>query len=133
MSSRKAILLEVREQLNTPQRTFQRYVSEAFIAERQLLAKRLTDDEVLNQLAILEARLSGQRRDLLAMGNDKELDAVARIKAHTEASTLAITIYNIYCDAVVEVLEDRASRFSSDRDKPKIALWLIARTGLEAG
>ena len=55
---------EAREQFNILQHTFQRYISEAFIAERQLLAKRLTDEEVLNQLAVLEARISKQRRDL---------------------------------------------------------------------
>lgn len=39
--------------------------------ERQILSRRLTDDEVLNQLAFLEARISKQRRDLLALANDK--------------------------------------------------------------
>lgn len=39
--------------------------------ERQILSRRLTDEEVLNQLAFLEARISKQRRDLLALANDK--------------------------------------------------------------
>jgi hypothetical protein len=52
---------------------------------------------------------------LAKMADDKAIDATARSKVHDVAYTMAIQIYNIYCDAVVEILKDRASRFSSDR------------------
>lgn len=57
------------------------------------------------------------------MADDKDIDATARIKAHDVAYTMAIQIYNIYCDAVVEIQKDRASRFLVlIEDKPKTAL-----------
>ena len=53
---------EVMERLKIPPRSFQRYYHEAFAPEREILATRLTDDEVLNQLAILEGGLTQSRR-----------------------------------------------------------------------
>jgi hypothetical protein len=110
------------EQLKIPERTFQRYYSQAFIAERQLLAKKLTDEEVLNQLAVLEARLSKQRRQLLTtIANDNKVDPRARVNAHHAAGVMATVVFKIYSEAVVEILKDRASRFSSDRKDAKEA------------
>ena len=77
---------ETMEILNIPRRTFQRYLSEAFLLERQVLSRKLTDEEVLNQLAFLEARISKQRRDLLALANDKDTDGKTRIATHKTAS-----------------------------------------------
>jgi hypothetical protein len=112
---------EVMDALKLPERTFQRYFSDAFIAEREQLATKLTDDVVLSQLAILEGRISRRYRSLLAMCNDKTVDPVARIKANDTAVAMAIHVYNIYCDAAVEILKDRANRFSRDRAKAEAA------------
>ena len=50
------------------------------------------------------------------MGNDKEIDANARIKAHNTAGEIAMMIYKVYSEAVVSTLKDRADRFSHDRE-----------------
>jgi hypothetical protein len=50
--------LETMNMLKIPPRTFRRYMHEAFAPERQILATKLTAEEVLNQLAILESRLT---------------------------------------------------------------------------
>jgi hypothetical protein len=110
---------ETMEILNIPRRTFQRYLSEAFLPERQLLSRRLTDDEVLNQLAFLEARISKQRRDLLALANDKNTDGKTRIAAHKAASEMAALVYKAYSEAAPQVLKGRASTFSYDREEAK--------------
>ena len=105
--------------LNIPRRTFQRYLSEAFLPERQLLSRRLTDDEVLNQLAFFEARISKQRRDLLALANEKNTDGKIRIAAHKAASEMAALVYKAYSEAALQVLKGRASTFSYDREEAK--------------
>jgi len=105
--------------LNIPRRTFQRYLSEAFLPERQLLSRRLTDDEVLNQLAFFEARISKQRRDLLALANEKNTDGKTRIAAHKAASEMAALVYRAYSEAAPQVLKGRASTFSYDREEAK--------------
>lgn len=110
---------ETMEILNIPRRTFQRYLSEAFLLERQVLSRRLTDDEVLNQLAFLEARISKQRRDLLALANNKNTDGKTRIAAHKTASEMAAMIYKAYSEAAPQVLKGRASTFNHDRDEAK--------------
>lgn len=110
---------ETMEILNVPRRTFQRYLSEVFLLERQVLSRRLTDDEVLNQLAFLEARISKQRRDLLALANDKNTDGKTRIVAHKTASEMAAMIYKAYSEAAPQVLKGRASTFSQDRQEAK--------------
>jgi ParB-like chromosome segregation protein Spo0J len=110
---------ETMEILNIPRRTLQRYLSEAFLLERQVLSRRLTDDEVLNQLAFLEARVSKQRRDLLALANDKNADGKTRITAHKTASEMAAMIYKAYSEAAPQVLKGRATTFSQDRQEAK--------------
>ena len=103
----------------SPRRTFQRYLSEAFLLERQVLSRRLTDDEVLNQLAFLETRISKQRGDLLALTNDKNTDGKTRIVAHKTASEMAAMIYKAYSEAAPQVLKGRAITFSQDRQEAK--------------
>jgi hypothetical protein len=110
---------ETMDILNIPRRTFQRYLSEAFLPERQLLSRRLTDDEVLNQLAFFEARISKQRRDLLALANEKNTDGKTRIAAHKAASEMAALVYKAYSEAAPQVLKGRASTFSRDREEAK--------------
>jgi hypothetical protein len=120
---------ETMEILNIPRRTFQRYLSEAFLPERQLLSRRLTDDEVMNQLAFFEARISKQRRDLLALANDKNTDGKTRIAAHKAASEMAAMIYKAYSEAAPEVLKGRASTFSHDREEARTGHYYSTKAG----
>lgn len=119
---------ETMDILNIPRRTFQRYLSEAFLPERQLLSRRLTDDEVLNQLAFLEARVSKQRRDLLALANDKNIDGKTRIAAHKAASEMAALIYKAYSEAAPQVLKGRAVTFSHDRQEARTGHYFSSKT-----
>ena len=73
----------------------------------------------MNQLAILEARISKQRRDLLALANDKNTHGKTRIAAHKTASEMASMIYRAYSDTAPQVLMGRASTFSQDRKEAK--------------
>jgi hypothetical protein len=119
---------ETMDILNIPRRTFQRYLSEAFLPERQLLSRRLTDDEVLNQLAFLEARVSKQRRDLLALANDKNIDGKTRIAAHKAAGEMAALIYKAYSEAAPQVLKGRAITFSHDRQEARTGHYFSSKT-----
>jgi hypothetical protein len=119
---------ETMEILNIPRRTFQRYLSEAFLLERQVLSRRLTDEEVLNQLAFLEARISKQRRDLLSLANDKDTDGKTRIAAHKTASEMAAMIYKAYSETAPEVLRVRVNRFSRDREKAETNHYYSPKT-----
>ena len=120
---------ETMEILNIPRRTFQRYLSEAFLPERQVLSRRLTDDEVLNQLAFLEARISKQRRDLLALANDKNTDGKIRIAAHKAASEMAALVYKAYSETAPQVLKDREITFSHDRKEARNSHYFSPRAG----
>jgi hypothetical protein len=111
------------EILNIPRRTFQCYLSEAFLLERQVLSRRLTDEEVLNQLAFFESRISKQRRDLLSLANDKDTDGKTRIVAHKTASEMAAMIYKAYSETAPEVLKGRESTFSHDRYEAKTSQY----------
>jgi hypothetical protein len=117
------------EILNIPRRTFQRYLSEAFLPERQLLSRKLTDDEVLNQLAFFEARISKQRRDLLTLADDKNTDGKTRIAAHKAASEMAALVYKAYSEAAPEVLKGRASTFSHDREEARTGHYYSTKAG----
>lgn len=65
---------EIMQLLGLSYRTFYRYnLSAVFSHDRQLLAEKISDEDMLNQIAILHDRLSKQRRDLQLMANDKML------------------------------------------------------------
>jgi hypothetical protein len=118
---------EVMEQLKIPPRTFQRYLHEAFAPEREVLANRLTDDEVLNQLAILESRLTKSRRDIINMAKDPTMDAkrlTAIVAAYNLSEEIAATIFKIHSQTAPAVLMDRHKQFFKDRElalkKPRL-------------
>ena len=91
---------EVMQQLKIlPPRTFQHYLHDAFAPERKVLATRLTDDEVLNQLAILESRLTKSRRDIINMAKDPTIDSkrlTAIVAAYHLSEEIAATIFKIH-------------------------------------
>jgi AraC-like DNA-binding protein len=90
---------EVMQRLKIPSRTFQRYLHQAFAPERKVLATRLTDDEVLNQLAILESRLTKSRRDIINMAKDPTIDSkrlTAIVAAYHLSEEIAATIFKIH-------------------------------------
>ena len=111
---------EVMQQLKIPHRTFQRYLHQAFAPERKVLATRLTDDEVLNQLAILESRLTKSRRDIINMAKDPTIDSkrlTAIVAAYHLSEEIAATIFKIHSEAAPNVLVDRHRQFFKDREE----------------
>lgn len=100
--------LETMHQLKTPPRTFRRYMHEAFAPERQILATKLTAEEVLNQLAILESRLTKTRRDLINTANDPNVDpkrVMAMVAAYNLSEEIALAIWKIHVEAAPGLLK----------------------------
>ena len=56
---------DIMQQLHLSPRTFYRYLSAVFADDRRLIAENISDEEVLNQMAIGRDRLLKQRRDIL--------------------------------------------------------------------
>ena len=56
---------DIMQQPNLAPRTFYRYLSAVFADDRRLIAENISDEEVLNQMAIGRDRLLKQRRDIL--------------------------------------------------------------------
>lgn len=80
---------------------------EAFVPERQILAAKLTAEEVLNQLAILESRLTKTRRDLINTANDPNMDPkrlMAMVSAFNLSEEIALAIWKIHCEAAPGIL-----------------------------
>jgi hypothetical protein len=86
----------IMEQLHIPHRTFYRYLSALFEHDRRLLAENVSDEEFLNQMAIARDRLLEQRRDLLEMARDPEIDDQARINAHHLVAEISAAVLRIY-------------------------------------
>ena len=86
----------IMEQLHIPHRTFYRYLSALFEDDRRLLAENVSDEEILNQMAITRDRLLEQRRDLLEMTRDPNTDPADRISAHHLIADIAAAVLRIY-------------------------------------
>jgi hypothetical protein len=94
--------------LKIPPRTFRRCMHEAFAPERQILATKLTAEEVLNQLAILEGRLTKTRRDLINTANDPNVDSkrlTAMVSAFNLSEEIALAIWKIHVEAAPGLLK----------------------------
>lgn len=81
---------------------------EAFAPERQILATKLTAEEVLNQLAILESRLTKTRRDLINTANDPNVDpkrVMAMVAAYNLSEEIALAIWKIHVEAAPGLLK----------------------------
>jgi hypothetical protein len=65
---------KIMQQLQISERTFYRYLEVIFANDRRLLVENVSDEEFLNQMAICKDRLLEQRRDVLEMAHDPEID-----------------------------------------------------------
>jgi AraC-like DNA-binding protein len=86
----------IMEQLHIPHRTFYRYLSALFEDDRCLLAENVSDEEILNQMAITRDCLLEQRRNLLEMTRDPNIDPADRISAHHLIAEIAAAVRRIY-------------------------------------
>jgi hypothetical protein len=87
---------KIMQQLQISERTFYRYLEVIFANDRRLLVENVSDEEFLNQMAICKDRLLEQRRDVLEMAHDPEIDDQVRINAHHLAAEIAAAVLRIY-------------------------------------
>jgi hypothetical protein len=88
------------ERLKIPRRTFERYVADIFKHDNQLLASRVSDDQIFTQFNICIERLTKQRQDILdGIANNPAADWKARVDAHHLVATIAALIAKMYVDA----------------------------------
>jgi AraC-like DNA-binding protein len=89
----------IMQQLHLAPRTFYRYLSAVFVDDRHLLAENISDEEVLNQMAICRDRLLKQRRDILEqIINNPDADDKARIAAHHLVAEIAAAVLRLYTE-----------------------------------
>jgi hypothetical protein len=87
---------KIMQQLQISERTFYRYLEVIFANDRRLLVENVSDEEFLNQMIICKDRLLEQRRDVLEMARDPEIDDQVRINAHHLAAEIAAAVLRIY-------------------------------------
>jgi AraC-like DNA-binding protein len=81
----------IMQQLLLAPRTFYRYLSAVFEDDRCLIAENISNEEMLNQMAICRDRLLKHRRDILEqIANNPKADNKAMIAAHHIAGEIAI-------------------------------------------
>lgn len=111
-------------QLHIPHRTFYRYLSALFEDDIRLLVENVTDEEILNQMAITRDRLLEQRRDLLEMTRDPNTDPADRISAHHLIAEIAAAVLRIY--------DSGPARLSQRHAFPRTSLTGPGTTGAQA-
>ena len=87
---------KIMQQLQISERTFYRYLEVIFANDRRLLVENVSDEEFLNQMIICKDRLLEQRRDVLEMAHDPEINDQVRINAHHLAAEIAAAVLRIY-------------------------------------
>ncbi len=111
---------EVMAMLKIPERTFQRYMHQAFETERRVLTTKLTDDEILNQMVIMEGRFTKARREIINATKDPNMDPrrlTAIVNAYHLSEELAAGIWKIYSSVAPAVLQERHSYFLRHREE----------------
>jgi hypothetical protein len=81
--------------LRIPERSFFRYLDAVFARDREIM-NQINNDEVKNQLVILRDRFTNLYQDCRALANDKEIDAMARVKAFQLTGDFAIYVTRLY-------------------------------------
>lgn len=116
--------------LKIPERTFQRYLHAVFEPERRVLEAQLTDDELLNQLAIMEARFTKDRRDIINAIKDPNMDPkrlTAIVNGYHLVDELGAGIFKIHADSAPAVLTRRHNYFLENRKKMIEKLELLKK------
>jgi hypothetical protein len=86
----------IMEQLQIEHRTFYRLLNALFEDDRRLLAENIDDTEFLNQMALCRDRLLEQRRELLEMARNSDIDPQVRINAYHLIAEIASAVFKIY-------------------------------------
>jgi hypothetical protein len=94
---------DIMRDLHLSERTFYRYRDAVFAHDREQMRK-LNDEEVLNQLAILRDRCNTFYQESRKIANDSSLEAHARVDALHLAGEYALLIFKTYTEAPPVVL-----------------------------
>jgi Helix-turn-helix domain of resolvase len=97
---------QIWQQLGISSRTFYRYLNAVFENDREVISRRVLNDEVLTQTAIALERFNSMFRSLQEMANDKTIDPFARIEAQKSSGEVAIAIIQTYRRAPAAVVSD---------------------------
>ena len=89
---------EIQSKLGLSRRTFYRYLNAIFDKDRQVLRK-VNEDEVMTQAAILRDRYNDIYQTLDAISKDRIIDAEQRINACGARAELSRSIAKIYTEA----------------------------------
>jgi hypothetical protein len=92
---------EIQRQLDLPSRSYFRYVDECFAEDRQRLAQSITNDEILNQISIVEQRLTNMFKNMHDMATNENVEPQDRIAAERTAGEIAAAILRIRQEAPI--------------------------------
>jgi hypothetical protein len=97
---------EIMDTLGIPERSFYRYLSQAFEHDRQLLAEQ-DKDKLALELSILHDRLTSTYRRLTLIASNDNVSAKDRINAEACACEVALAIVKLASEGPI-VLRDFA-------------------------
>jgi hypothetical protein len=101
---------EVKDRLKIPARTFERYLHDAFAAERQALMVSVSTEDILTHVAVMENRLSKDRRDLIAAIKDPSIDPkrlAAMIEGYWLSSEMTVGIFKLHQELLPKIFDER--------------------------
>jgi hypothetical protein len=107
----------VRDMLKIPVRSFKRYCHQAFEEERDSYVKSVATTEILERIAIVEARLQKDRRDLIEFANNPNIDPkrlLAITEAYKVASSLNMASLKLHNELLPELFNQRRQMDYSD-------------------
>lgn len=116
---------EICMRLNIPSRTLERWLHEIY-HEDSLILLAPTIDEILTAANVYRDRLSKQRRDVLAMANDSNIDPESRLAAHNLGAELDKMIYLLSFETPSMIVHDLVNV----NDRVKQLREAIERKGL---
>jgi hypothetical protein len=108
---------DIMRDLHLSERTFYRYRGAVFAHDREQMRK-LNDEEVLNQLAILRDRCNTFYQESRKIANNSSLEAHARVDALHLAGEYALLIFKTYTEAPPVVLAALSCRRYYHRHHP---------------
>jgi hypothetical protein len=101
---------EVRDMLNIPARSFERYLHQAFEEEREGYVKSVGTTRILDKIAVVEARINKDRRDLINLANDKNVEPkrlMACVEAYKVAGALNMAILKLHDELLPKLFTER--------------------------
>ena len=87
---------EIQEELGLSERTYFRYLQKCFDQERKRIAQIISDEQIMTQIAITEARFQDMWRNVRSIATNEKVDPKIRLEAEKLAAEIAIGILRIY-------------------------------------